>query len=122
MTTDYRDIEEELIAWVKTRPSIAGAGVTFKTDSPLPFWRVSKIGGTDDGVTDFTLVDVDIFAETRDQAQQISEDIRTHLRPRIRAGSAIVDSVRTSVSPRQLPWDNASVRKFGATYAIGLRR
>jgi hypothetical protein len=120
--TIYKDIEANLVAWVKTVPGVVGSGTVLKTDATLPFVRVAKLGGTDDGITDAPLVDFDVFAATRSQARQIAEEIRDRLRPRIRAGSAIVDSVRTSVSPRSLPWDNSNIQMNGATYAIGLRR
>lgn len=122
---NYQDIELGLVAWVKTLDGVLGADNrtpgTFTTAN-TPFVRVANSGGPDDGITDFPRIDFDVFALSRTQAREISEAIRTALRPRMRVGSAIIDSVRTSTSPRELPWSNEKMKRYSATYALGLRR
>lgn len=123
----FLDVERNLVTWVKTRPGVVGAGTVAPLDMEArlaggAYVRVANLGGPDDSITDAPTVDVDVFALTRDAARDVAEDIRASLRPRTRAGGAIIDSVRTSVSPRQLPWTNEKIKRFGATYRLGLRR
>jgi hypothetical protein len=120
----FQDTELALITWVKTVEGVAHAGSVTDTtlSTKLTFVRVMRIGGQDDGVTDRAVVDIDVLAATRGQAWLVAERIRAGLQPRTRAGAAIIDSVRTSVSPRQLPWSNDNIKRYSATYGITLRR
>jgi hypothetical protein len=121
----YNDTEAALIEWLEDSVegvNNAGIATTDTLDASLTFVRVVRIGGQDDGVTDAAVVDIDVFAATRATAFVVAERIRAGLRPRTRAGAAIIDSVRTSVSPRQLPWSNTKIKRYSATYGITLRR
>lgn len=124
MSDLYQDTEAALVTWVKTIEGVAAAGnaTTDALSSSLTFVRVMRIGGQDNGITDAAMVDIDVFAATRSAAWAVAERIRAGLRPRTRAGAAIIDSVRTSVSPRQLPWSNDNIKRYSATYGITLRR
>lgn len=124
MSELYQDGEKVLVAWVKTVPGVVGAGTLTKDnlESTLPFVRVARIGGQDDGVTDSGVYDFDVFAATRQQAWEVAETIRARLRPRTRSGTAIIDAVRTSTAPRTLPWANSNIQRYSATYGITLRR
>lgn len=123
---DFQDIERELAEWALTLPGVAASGnrTPANLETRLIFVRWTKIGGTDDAVTDRPLVDCDVFASSRDGARRVAETIRTSLRPRVRLspGGAIIDHVRTSTSPRELPWSNESIMRNSATYSIALRR
>jgi hypothetical protein len=119
--TTYPDVEKSLAAWAKTVPGVVGSGTVFK-GAQLPFVRIGKLGGPRGDVTDNPQVDIDVFAATRDQAFAIADEISERLKPRTRAGDAIIDTVRTPVSPRQLPWSNDDIKRVSATYALGLRR
>jgi hypothetical protein len=124
--TDYRDIEMDLVEW-----AIAEAGYTDggsitpgKFDGHIPYIRVVKIGGSDNGVTDFPTLDIDSFDVDRNDVRTRLEHVRTLLAPRTRLGGsgAIIDSVRMNTSPRWLPWANDSISRFGMTVSLGLRR
>lgn len=127
---DWPDVEKALSAWVKTvdtgtpGDTVSNAGSVTPADlgDRLPFIRISQLGGSDDTITDNPVVDIEVFAASRDQARRIAGAIRQGLRPRVRAGGAIIDSVRTNTSPRMLPWSNTQIARCSATYALGLRR
>lgn len=121
---NFQDIELSLVTWVKTLDGIVDAGNRTPSDllAKLIYVRVTNIGGPRDHLTDSPRVDIDVFAGSRDDARDAAEMIDTALRPRVRVGSAIIDSVRTVTSPRELPWSNEKIKRYSATYAIGLRR
>jgi len=122
----YPDIEKELATWAAARVATTkfGSATPANLDSMLPFVRVVKFAGTRNEVTDFPKVDVEVFAASRDAALAALSTIDAALVPRTRLtpGGAIIDSVRTDVSPRLLPWDNSNIAHAGATYSLGLRR
>ena len=125
----FPDILDELIWWLEHETFDQAGTVTAASKTPatwptIPFLfaRVAVIGGKDDGITDTPLVDVDVFSNTYAAARGLAEDVRQGLRPRVRMRSATIDTVRTDVSPRELPWGNANVRRISATYQISFRR
>jgi hypothetical protein len=89
----------------------------------LPFVRVGLVAGTDDRVTDYSVVDIDVFHGDRESARVLAEVIRTFLSAAPhRAAGFILDTVYTEAKPRPLPWDIADVHRYGATYRITARR
>lgn len=133
MSDRFPDVLDELIWWLehaefdqKVESDVAVDAST-RTPATWPtgvflFARVALVGGSDDGITDNPLVDVDVFSNTYAAARGLAEDVRQGLRPRVRMRSATIDRVRTDVSPRELPWGNANVRRISATYQISFRR
>lgn len=87
------------------------------------FARVKDIGGNDDGLTDRPLIDVDIlgstFAGTRDLAFGIQARLLGYP---WRAGSTVIDKVRTAMRPHDVPWDDDNTFRFYASYTISVRR
>lgn len=127
MSDRFPDVLDELIWWLEHATFQQAGEVKAGTSTPgtFPaglFVRVGVVGGSDDGITDNPLVDVDVFASTYAAARGLAEDVRQGLRPRVRMRSATIDRVRTDVSPRELPWGNANVRRISATYQISFRR
>lgn len=100
------------------------------TDTPpdleraLPFWRVRLVTGADDRVTDYSVVDVDVFTSTRQQGYDLAEDFRDRLLddPHATGLAPVIDKVRTETKPFPAPWDNDNVRRRLATYKISARR
>lgn len=89
----------------------------------LPFVRVALITGTDDGVTDRSIIDVDVFHVGRQEGYDLAETIRARLSGTShRIDQVILDRVETEEKPRQLPWADEAVRRFGATYRVSARR
>lgn len=107
--------------------SLVPAGYT-GTDTPadleqrLPYVRVNRIGGRDDGVTDSGSYDVDFFAASRASAVALADQGDDLLRDARTAGDFLIDNVRTDVGLRRLPWPNPKVRRRSATYTVSARR
>lgn len=133
---DFLDVEKLMIVGIEsTFPELAPTGVDDEilhvdTETPadlegvLPFTRVGRVAGTDDRFTDRAIVDVEVFAATRQAAYDLSEAIRTWVlsAPHRVDTVGVIDRGFTEVAPRSLPWDNDNVRRRGATYRISVRR
>lgn len=120
--SDWTDLEKDLAIYLG-----GVAGVQYGTVAPatIPaggFLRVVDISGPDDGVTSSPSFEVSFFHANRDIAVSTSRTIRNAVKPRARVGAAIIDTVRTSASPRQVPWDNTNTKRFSATYKVSVRR
>ena len=88
----------------------------------LPFIRVTRFGGGADHVSDYPMVDVDVFAATYAAAQQLAEQVRARIVGPPPA-AALLDRVVCEQGPHELPWgDDSTVRRFGATYRVTTRR
>jgi hypothetical protein len=126
MTTRFPDIESELMVWVDRVYTPTVPTATFVPSEwpagDFTFVRVGCLGGQDNGITDFSIVDVEVFSNTYAAAAELAEDIRQGLVPRTRLSSATIDSVRTDSKPHEVPWQGASVRRSFATYQIATRR
>lgn len=139
MTKPYQDVEVALLDWldqyVAASPLVSGittydaAKRYVDTQTPsnlqdvLPFFRLSLVTGSDNGVTDYSVVDLDVFADSRDAAYALSEDIRSRLTGRShRIGTFRLDRVLTEEKPRRLPWEDTNIRRYGATYRVSARR
>lgn len=97
------------------------------TDDLLPFVRVERIGGPRTRLNDHPLVDIDVLARTRDDARSLAERISTLLFSypgMVVVGSRGVkfDSVDNPRTPARVPFDDDTVRRYGATYQISVRR
>lgn len=128
----YPDIEDVLIDVIELlRPDL---GVDSETPSDLqarlPFVRVTLVTGRDDGrgwnpagTSDYSVVDIDVFAESRQSAYACAQDLRSRLTagPH-RFGEVVIDWVRTEEKPRVLPWEDDNIWRFGATYRTSARR
>lgn len=133
---DFHDIELELVRWTLARlgpvesnvfslvVTNSGNRTPADLEMKLPFVRWAKTGGTEDAVTDYPVVDFDVFAAARSEAYLVARAIVNRLQPRTRLspGGAIIDSVRVRPTPRELPWDNPKLKRIGATCSLGLRR
>lgn len=106
--TTPADLDQRL-----ARPGVAG------------WFRVRRVGGSDDGITDAAQVDVDTFATTRDRAFALSRSARELLTdgpaPPIVPG-LILDRVVNVIAPFEVPNDNPRVTRYLATYRATARR
>jgi hypothetical protein len=119
------DVEALLTGWLSSRLSHR-----FVTDVPdnlqgaLPLGRVLKVGGpADDNDPRFDLptVSVDCFAADRAAAitfaQAVDDAIRITL-PGLTVNGSTVTRTATISGPAWRPWDDSTLRRFGATYRL----
>ncbi len=91
----------------------------------LPFIRINRVGGASDEVSDRPVIDVDVFHETSLQGQAFADEIRHFLTMTdlpVIYGYGAVDRIVCLTGPRELPWADTRVRRFGATYRVTTRR
>lgn len=105
------------------------ANMQTRLEGGLLFLRAVRVGGIDNRITDHAAIDCDIFALTYAAASDGAEILRGVLLGyphRVGStngtGGVVIDSVFTEIGPRELPWENGAVRRFGATYQLSARR
>ena len=94
-------------------------------DAAVAGWfRVRRIGGGDDGVTDAAQVDVDVFATSRQRAFDLARAARELLTdgPAPSAPGCILDRVTVVVAPVEVPNENVRITRYLATYRATARR
>lgn len=126
----FPSIEQILVAWL---PTVTG-GVHATTDLPhdfqnadgpthmLPVIQIDRQSGADlDFKLDRPVLDIDVYAGTRAQSQDLAEMVRAALRfslPGATVGGAVFTRCRTIVGPRLLPHANPAVRRYSANYEL----
>lgn len=84
--------------------------------------RFQRFGGSDRDVSlDDANVDADVFALTAAAAEDFAGQLRSALRfalPGQVVGTTAVVRVNTINGPSWRPWDNAAVRRYGASYQV----
>lgn len=93
-------------------------------EAVLPLHRVIRGPGSDDGITDSPLLDVETFAANEDDAWTAAETVRELLHDLAgrAVNGALVDTVTTDVGPVALDYGNPSVFRVVASYRIALRK
>lgn len=133
---DYPDIENVLIDVLEAYwPTELGPDPVRRVDTETPedlqqlavggevVVRITKVTGRDNGVTDYSVVDIDVFADSRAPAYAWASEIRSRLTgsPH-RVGTVVIDRVVTEESPRRLPWADENIHRYGGTYRVSARR
>jgi len=111
----------------QTAYRVAGA---FAPEGPLlgeKFVRVSALGGPETLITTRPTVDIDVFAGSRREARDLSQRIHQWLvryphRVWYDARFVVLDTVRVSMSPQEVDWQDSRVRRFYSSYQISARR
>ena len=86
--------------------------------------RVTRTGGSDDGVTDYALVEVTSFGSSRARAWQMDGEVRQLV---LAAGGTavngvLVDYTRTATPSQQLPDPRDALRVVTSSYRLAFRR
>lgn len=122
----FPDIEETVMALLDP---IAPADTVTPEKITTPVIRVLRVGGSDNGITDFPRVEVSCFAPTRNQAREMSELCRQVILAskassvEIPDGPTVyIDNARTDTPPQQVPYDNPDLTRAQAYYRFALRR
>ncbi len=88
-------------------------------ESSLPFIRVGRVGGAPIDNSDRPVIDVDVLAETRDQAYTIAQLVMQLMM----SAPHPIDDCRVLMAPQRVEWvEGSTVRRFYASYQLGLRR
>lgn len=121
----WPDVEKLVVVYLS-----AALGVRVATKLPgmleqaLPIVRVIRGPGSDDGVTDAPLLDLEAFAATQPAAATLAEDARQAIHAL--AGKAVngvlVDTVSTASGPVRLDYGNPAVERYVGSYRIELRQ
>lgn len=119
----WPDVEIELVAWLD-----AHLDVRVVTELPatlldvLPVVQVQRVGGDDDGFRlDRALVDVDVYAATREAASTVARQVRSYLLGSLRGAAtatAVFGYVSTVAAPSWRPYENIGLRRYGGTYEL----
>lgn len=121
----WPDVERLAVAYLSERLGVrVSTKVPNNLTSVLPMVRIIRGAGSDDGITDSPLLDVEAFAGDQPAASALAEDAREALHDL--AGRAVngdlVDTVATATGPVRLDWGNPAVERYVASYRLGLRR
>lgn len=119
----YVDPELLLIDWLPTVVTCqAATDLPADLASQVPFVRITRIGGPDtDPGLDHPTVDVECFHSTRQQARDLAASVQYQLRftlPGHQGTGGWVSRVSTVNGPAWRPYDDLTVRRYGATYQI----
>lgn len=133
MTTAYAfpSIEKLLVTWLTAQTGVhvmAELPADFQSatgpTAMLPVIAVDRTSGADlpgSPQIDRPIVDVDVYAGTRDASQTLAEQCRYLLMwvlPGSMIGTAVFSRIRTVVAPRLLPHANLAVRRYSASYEL----
>jgi hypothetical protein len=125
----YASVEKLLVAWLESQLPTVTRVVTelpAQLATKLPVVQVVRFGGPDDQPTiDLPTVDVDCYAASRGTAEDLAEDVRDLLRftlPGKTVGGTTVSRVQTIAGPHWRPWDDTTMRRYGASYQLTVRR
>ena len=110
--------------------AVTGKRTATKTPSNLDtlavqgFYRVSRGPGSDDGVTDFPLLDIESFGTTETQAWELAEGARqaVHQLRGKAVNGVLVDTVSTAIGPVLLDWGNPGIQRYVASYRFAFRQ
>jgi hypothetical protein len=118
----------ELVVVRHLRASLPGVRVMTSAPSDLeaqmPAVRVMRGPGSDDGVTDEPLIDVDAFAANAGAMWDLAEDVREAMHAlagRVVDGR-LVDWVRTATAPTAVDWGNPKIHRAVASYRVAQRK
>lgn len=115
-------LQPYLVGLIRARTGVRAA-IELENNFPAPVHHISLLGGTDDGfLLDDPTFDVDTYATSLIEAEQLAQEARSELHAAIGEvySGVVLTRVNTSVAPRWIPTDRTDVRRFGATYSISV--
>lgn len=122
----FADVEAAVVAYLPVQvPSLVGVSVELPNDlkTRVPFALVTRVGGSDDYITDTALVDVDVFGTTRVQALEAARAVHNammHLR-HSSVNGVLIDLVETETGPSWVNWADENVQRYVMSYRIDSR-
>lgn len=125
---DVETVVQDMVAELVGGVSHVGSETPADLQGRLPFIRVTRYGGGDDGLTDVADIDVDCYGRARTATLRLAEQVRELLTRGSHEVSSegarvVVDQVTTILAPFQPPGDgDETVRRFTASYSVRARR
>ncbi|MEV6906741.1 hypothetical protein [Amycolatopsis sp. NPDC051071] len=86
---------------------------------------MQRVGGSDDGITDYPRMEIACYDKDRAQAWQLAEQCRQLVLGSVktRVGGVLVDNARTDNPPTQVPYSTSeNVRRVQSFYRMTWRR
>lgn len=89
----------------------------------VPLVHIYKVGGAQSGPLAQDRIAIDVYAEGRDTAYALADQIRQHLVGRFHYSEQYgqIDTVLLEVSPLDVPYLSDTVDLFSATYRVDTR-
>lgn len=132
MTRAFPDVEtvvQDVLSDLVGGVTHVGSQTPADLQARLPFVRVTRYGGADDGITDAADIDVDCYGSRRTPTLRLAEQVRERLTRGSHVVSSdgsrvVIDRVDTILAPFQPPADDldAKVHRFTASYSVRARR
>jgi hypothetical protein len=89
----------------------------------MPYIRVIRVGGYNDGINDYARVAVGVFSDNLSVTEETAEKVRTKLTTeKLRLGPAIVDRVACDSAPQEMDQWAPGINHFEARYLTVFRR
>ncbi len=113
-----------VVAAVVADLGTTGGETSTTLQDDLPFIRVRRIGGTDNGVTDIARIDVRVYDGDLSDAEELSETVRQRLISKPHATiHGVLDRASTEVGPQEVPGPAPDhYRVVSTTYRVSVRR
>jgi hypothetical protein len=120
----WPDVEKLAVAYLNAALGVrVGTNVPPDVDDLPGFVRVTRGPGSDDGVTDSPLADIEAFAPTQGAASTLAEDAREamHALTGAAVNGDLVDSVTTATGPVRVDY-SPNLERYVASYRLNLRK
>lgn len=120
----WPDVEALSVAYLNAALAVRVAtNVPADVDDLPGFVRVTRGPGSDDGITDAPLLDVEAFAPTQGAASDLAEDAREamHNLAGAAVNGSLVDVVSTATAPVRVEY-SPNVVRYVASYRLNLRK
>lgn len=118
----FPDAESVVLALLEP---VAPTVTATPADLVPPLIRVQRVGGSDDGITDYPRMEIACYGKDRAQAWQLAEQCRQIVLGSVRtlAGGALIDNARTDNAPNQIPYvTTEDVRRVVSYFRLAVRR
>lgn len=108
------------------RPDLVGGDYAFEASMPF-YVRIEHVGGSSDRLEGDFIFDLEVFSSSYADARSRSlalEALLLRYPHRVEVGGAkwVFDTVYQNSGPAELPWEDESVTRIGATYVLTSRR
>ncbi len=94
-------------------------------DGSLPIIAIARVGGTDDGVTDYAELQVDSWAVDRPGAWALASQVRDRVDSLVYGGdvgSVFVDHAETMIAGQMIPTESPDDRRVTQRIRMDMRR